>query len=265
MSKDLLRVGIAQMSSHVDPRYNVATLQSMLQKASAQNASAVFLPEGFYSLSDGKRCTPFAMEERQEWQSIAQLAKTYNIALLGGSSATLDGRKVYMRSLNFSRDGEMLGRYDKRNLFCFQGETRLVDESQIYTPGKTLCQFGLGPFEIGITICFDLRFPELFRQYRKQGVNLFSVSSAFAVETGKVHWHTLLKARAIENQSFVIAAAQTGTHTGGVKTYGHSLVVSPWGEVLLDMEDKEDIAFVDLDFNTIAKSRARLDSSPARI
>lgn len=257
------RVGIVQMCSAVDPRFNIAALQSYLQEAKEQKAKAVFLPEGFYTLSDGKRKSPFAMDEKNDWQSIAQLAKTYGLALVGGSSGTYSGQKTFMRSRNYNEKGELLGVYDKINLFKYQGKDRVADETQVYSKGKSLCSFDLGPFHLGMTICFDLRFPELFRAYHRKGVNLFSCSSAFAVSTGEKHWHVLLRSRAIENQSYVVAAAQSGTHASKIKTYGHSLIVNPWGEVIVDMKTEEGIAFADLDIKEVHRARTRLNSLPS--
>ena len=114
-------------------------------------------------------------------------------------------------------------------------------------------------FKIGLSICFDLRFPELFRNYSSQGANVLSISSAFTVPTGKAHWHTLVRARAIENQSYVVASAQWGKHNDKMSTFGHSLVVDPWGEVLVDAEEGEKIVFAEFSLDRIKSVRERLD------
>ena len=167
------------------------------------------------------------------------------------------------RSYNFSPEGKDLGFYDKMNLFSCDlskhPSNTVIDEGRVYTAGHTPVLLDIESFKLGLSICFDLRFPELFRLYSSQGANLLSISSAFTVPTGKAHWHTLVRARAIENQSYVVASAQWGKHNERMSTFGHSLIVDPWGEVLADAGEGEKIIFADLHLEKIATVRSRLN------
>jgi predicted amidohydrolase len=135
----------------------------------------------------------------------------------------------------------------------------VIDESKIYTAGTNPLLLDVLGMKIGISVCFDLRFPELFRLYSSMGANVLSISSAFTVPTGLAHWHTLVRARAIENQCFVVACGQYGEHNDKIKTFGHSLIVDPWGEILVDAGVGEKIVYADLNFERLNEVRSRLD------
>jgi deaminated glutathione amidase len=135
----------------------------------------------------------------------------------------------------------------------------VIDESRVYTRGTKSQMVDVLGFKLGLTICFDLRFPELFRAYSAAGANMLSISSAFTVPTGKAHWHTLVRARAIENQCYVIASAQWGQHNEKISTFGHSLIVDPWGEILADAQEGEKIIFAEVTLEKVEQVRARLN------
>jgi predicted amidohydrolase len=134
----------------------------------------------------------------------------------------------------------------------------VINEGDVYTAGSESRILELGDWKIGLSLCFDLRFPEMFREYTRRGCNLLTISSAFTRPTGKAHWHTLVRARAIENQSYVIACNQVGIHNEKIKTYGQSLIVDPWGEVLADMGEDEGYAVVELSLDRVAAIRQRM-------
>lgn len=259
-----MKIGVVQLQSVLDPQVNVSKIRSMLTEAKAQGATAVFLPEVFYSLGDGVNPTPYLVEgENEHFQAIRKLAVDSGLYLLGGSAATRVDGKVMNRAFNFSPTGELLTHYDKLNLFSVDlskhPSNTVLDEGRIYSAGKEAKLLQLDGFKIGISICFDLRFPELFRWYSSQGANVLSVSSAFTVPTGKAHWHTLLRARAIENQCYVVASAQWGQHNERISTFGHSLVIDPWGDILVDAGEGEKIVFADLSTEKLESVRARLN------
>lgn len=259
-----MKIGVIQLQSVLDPTKNLTKIRSFLQEAKSQGAKAVFLPEVFYSISDGTKPSPYLVEGHNEhYKNIQRLATDSGLYILGGSAATLVDGKILNRSYNFGPDGTELVTYDKMNLFAVDlskhPSNTVIDEARIYTRGNEPKILALDEFKIGLSICFDLRFPELFRTYSHLGANVLSISSAFTVPTGKAHWHTLVRARAIENQCYVIASAQWGQHNEKISTYGHSLIVDPWGEVLADAGEGEKIIFADLSLEKIEGIRARLN------
>ncbi len=259
-----MKIGVIQLRSVLDPKVNLETIRKFLVEAKAEDAKAVFLPEVFYSISDGTKASPYLVEGKNEhYQAIKNLAMDSGLYVLGGSAATLVDGKIMNRSYNFAPTGIEIETYDKMNLFAVDlskhPSNTIIDEARIYSAGKTPKTVELDGFKIGLSICFDLRFPELFRSYSSQGANVLSISSAFTVPTGKAHWHTLVRARAIENQSYVIASAQWGQHNEKISTFGHSLIVDPWGEVLADAEDGEKIIYAELSLEKINDVRSRLN------
>ncbi len=259
-----MKIGVIQLRSVLDPSENLAKIRNFLSEAKREGAEAVFLPEVFYSISDGTKPSPFLVEEKNEhYQAIRSLAVDSGLYILGGSAATKVAGKIMNRSYNFSPMGEEIAIYDKMNLFSVDlskhPSKTVIDEARIYTPGNTPKMIDVEGFKLGLTICFDLRFPELFRAYSADGATVLSISSAFTIPTGKAHWHTLVRARAIENQCYVIASAQWGQHNEKVSTFGHSLIVDPWGEVIADAGEGEKIIFGELSLEKIESVRERLN------
>lgn len=259
-----MKIAVIQLQSVLDPQVNLATIQKFLLEAKKQSAVAVFLPEVFYSISDGSKPTPHLIDGLNEhYVAIQNLAKVSGLYILGGSAATQVEGKILNRSYNFDPQGNEISIYDKMNLFSCDlsrhPSNTVVDETKVYTKGNKPQIIEVEGYKIGLSICFDLRFPELFRNYSFQGANVLSISSAFTVPTGKAHWHTLVRARAIENQSYVVASAQWGRHNEKLSTFGHSLIVDPWGEVLADAGEGEKIIFAEFSFDLLKSVRERLD------
>ena len=259
-----MKIGVVQMRSVLEPEVNLATIRKFLAEARENNATAVFLPEVFYSMSDGTKPTPYLVEgKNSHYEAIRKLALDSGLYILGGSAATMVSGKVMNRSYNFSPEGTEIATYDKMNLFTVDlskhPSNTVVDEARVYTAGNTPKMMPLNGFNIGLSICFDLRFPEIFRSYSIKGANVLSISSAFTVPTGKAHWHTLLRARAIENQCYVIASAQWGQHNEKLSTFGHSLIIDPWGEILADAGEGEKIIYGELSLDKIESVRSRLN------
>lgn len=258
-----MKIGVVQLRSVLDPAINLATIRKFLDGARSEGAEAVFLPEVFYSMSDGTKPTPYLIDGQNEhYEAIRRLAVDSGLYILGGSAATNMNGKIMNRSYNFDPHGNEMASYDKMNLFAVDlskhPSNTVVNETRVYTAGNTPKMISVRGFTIGLSICFDLRFPEVFRSYSSNGANILSISSAFTVPTGKAHWHTLVRARAIENQSYVVASAQWGQHNERMSTFGHSLIVDPWGEVLGDAGEGEKIIFADLSLEKVEAVRARM-------
>jgi predicted amidohydrolase len=247
-----MKIAVIQLTSVLDYKVNLATIRGMLKEAKELGAEAAFLPEVFYSMSDGVTPTPFLVVEGNEhYNEIKKLAIDFEMALIGGSAASLKNGKVVNRAYNFDKLGVDLGHYDKINLFACDLPNKKISEANNYTAGSEYKMVELDGSKIGLGICFDMRFSELGLHYRMQGAEILTYPAAFTVPTGKAHWHTLLKARAIENQCFVVAAAQWGHHNEKMQTYGHSLVVDPWGDIILDLTEGVKVGVVELDFSKI--------------
>jgi predicted amidohydrolase len=247
-----MKIAVLQLTSVLDYKINLKTISNFLKEAKELGAVAAFLPEVFYSMSDGVTPTPYLIDgENEHFNEIKKLATEFQIALVGGSAATLKNGKVVNRAYNFDKAGVDLGHYDKINLFACDLPNKKISEANNYTAGTDEKIIELDGHKIGLGICFDMRFSEMGLNYRKAGAEILTYPAAFTVPTGKAHWHTLLRARAIENQCYVIASAQWGHHNEKMQTYGHSLVIDPWGEVLLDLTEGEKVGVVDLDFSKI--------------
>lgn len=247
-----MKIAVIQLTSVLDFQKNLEKIRGFLTEAKTKNAEAVFLPEVFYSISDGLTPSPYLVETGNEhYNQIKKLATDFDIALLGGSAATKFQGKVVNRAFNFDKAGNDLGHYDKIHLFACDLPNKKISEAINYTAGSEYKVVEWNGIKIGLGICFDVRFSEQALFYRNQGAHILTYPAAFTVPTGKAHWHTLLRARAIENQCFVIASGQWGAHNEKIQTYGHSLVIDPWGDILLDLGEGEKIGVVDLDLSKI--------------
>lgn len=261
-----LRVGLVQMCVGRDVARNVADACAFVRDAAAQGAQYVQTPE-ITTLMETERTRLFAAVQPQEGNTaiaaFSALARELGIWLHIGSMAVLesDGR-LANRSLLFSPDGQLAARFDKIHMFDVTlpgGET--YRESKNYRPGATAVVADLPWARLGMTICYDLRFPYLYRKLAHAGARLIAIPSAFTVPTGQAHWQVLMRARAIETGTFVLAAAQAGKHEIGRSTYGHSIVVAPWGEVLAEGDGASTgVVFADIDMALVDEARGRVPS-----
>lgn len=256
----MIQLALLQMTSVLDCEANLAKVESAAYQCRKDGIRYLFLPECFYSMSDGTKASPHLVQENNDhFERIKSVAQKYGVALLGGSAATLAEGNVVNRAYNFNSKGENLGFYDKRKLFaCDLGKGKKITEADIYSSGSSAKLIACDDLNIGLGICFDVRFPHLAWSYREQRANMLTYSSAFTVPTGKAHWHTLLRARAIETQCFVVACAQYGENNERIKTYGHSLVVDPWGEILLDAKEGEGLHYCAINLSDVEKVRGRI-------
>lgn len=254
-----MKIGLLQLNSKLDPGPNLAAINSMIDEGIAVGVRTFFLPECFYSMSDGLAPTPYLIEgENEHYQAIKEIAASKRVALLGGSAASALGHQVINRNYNFNSAGDELVHYDKIHLFNCDLKDKNINEADIYTAGSIPQILDFEGFKIGLGICFDVRFSKMAHDYRMLGANVLTYSSAFTVPTGRAHWHTLLRARAIENQCYVIACAQWGKHNERIQTYGHSLVIDPWGEILVDAGEGEKLVTAELDLERISEVRKRI-------
>jgi deaminated glutathione amidase len=260
-----MKIAVHQMCSGVSSGKNTANMIGAINDASKAGAAMYFAPEMSVLIDrDRQRARDQIMVESvaANLQALQRAAQAAAIWIHLGSMPVLhdDGSgRLANRSLIIDSDGEIRGRYDKIHLFdvdLASGES--WRESSAYRGGDeaVVVETPIGP--MGLTICYDMRFPDLYSTYSKAGVVALAVPAAFTVPTGKAHWHSLLRARAIEAEAYVIAAAQSGIHEDGRQTYGHSLVVDPWGEILLDMGGGEGLGFADIDPKRIAEVRAQI-------
>jgi len=259
-----MRIALFQMTSGLDPAANMRALVDAVAQAKAGGAQMLFTPEMSGCL-DGNRHrseSVIATEEADEvLAAMRAAARTHGIWIHLGSLALRDTESDKRRNRGFLIDdqGEIRARYDKIHLFDVDLPTgESWRESNTYVAGEhaAIAQTPWG--KLGLSICYDLRFPDLFRALSNAGADIISVPAAFTVPTGEAHWHVLLRARAIESSAFVIATGQVGEHEDGRHTYGHSLVIDPWGTILLDGGDKAGLYFADLPLERLADVRARI-------
>lgn len=259
-----MRAAVFQSRTGIDPHANAVRLLAAMAEAKAGGADMLFTPEMSGLLDqDRKRAAAHLCEEADDrvLATVRDAASRHglwvhlgSLALKGGS----DGRLVN-RGFIIDDKGAIRARYDKIHLFDVDLPTgESWRESAAYAPGERSVIATTPWARIGLSICYDMRFPDLYRSLSDAGAELLSVPAAFTVPTGKAHWHVLLRARAIEAGAFVIAAGQCGQHDDGRSTFGHSLVVDPWGEVLLDMGEEEGVGFADIDLARLADVRARV-------
>ena len=258
-----LDIGLIQLCSSSDEAENIATASALIEKSAADGARLILTPENTAVMETRTGLLLAQARPEQDHAALRHftvLAKQLNVWLLIGSlTIKISQSKLANRSFLISPEG-IVARYDKIHMFdvdLASGES--YRESKNFQAGSAA---GLGKTPwglLGMTVCYDLRFPYLYRRLAQAGAAIISVPSAFTATTGKAHWHILLRARAIETGSFILAPAQAGHHTDGRETFGHSLAVDPWGEVLLDAGTLETGTFkVTLDLDKIAKARAAI-------
>ena len=260
----MTRIALFQSNTGIDPAENGAALVAAIGEAAEGDATMLFTPEMSGLLDRDSRRAAANLRVEEEDQVLAACraaAKKHGIWVHLGSLAVLVGDgKVANRGFVIDRNGNIQARYDKIHLFDVDLPTgESWRESAVYRAGeKSVVVNGTPVGKLGLTICYDLRFPTLFARLAEADADLISVPAAFTVPTGKAHWHTLLRARAIEAGLFVVAAAQVGHHADGRNTFGHSLVIDPWGDVLLDMGEESGVGFADVDLSRITDVRSRI-------
>ncbi len=258
--KRSVKVAVAQMTSGNQLERNLEKMRLWTETAAKQGAEIVVFPEMAYFMGAKPECAAVVQKFSELIQTFAGWAKEFKITLLPGSLREPGTNRPFNTLPVLTPDGKVATSYRKIFLFKAQLPDRVYNEGQECQPGSNPILWK----NLGLAICYDLRFPELFRALKKQGAEILVVPAAFTVPTGEAHWSVLLRARAIENQCFVVAPAQTGKLGDNRLTYGHSQVISPWGEVLLDLQDKEGFAVAELDVSALDEARKRVDSWASR-
>ncbi len=261
------RLAVAQMQSGIDPAANAAELTSLVEQAAGEGAAMLFTPEMTGLLDrDRKRAAASIVAEANDptLASAREAAARHGIWLAIGSLALKgeqDGLWVN-RSLLVDNAGNIAARYDKMHMFdvdLASGES--WRESNAYQAGSDIAVASTPAGTLGLTVCYDIRFPALFEELGRALCDIIAIPAAFTVPTGKAHWHVMQRARAIEASAYVVGAAQVGKHADGRETYGHSLVVDPWGEVLIDLGGEGPrLGFAEIDPERIAQVRAQVPS-----
>lgn len=251
-----LKVAAIQMVSATDLDKNLDTACRLIEKAKSLGAELVVLPEYFCFMGKTDKDKLKLVEEHGNGEIqryLSALARENAIHIVGGSMPiqSSDPLRPLSRCYVYADNGDVLSYYDKVHLFDVNVEdgTRNYRESKHCMPGEEVASFNMLGQKAGVAICYDIRFPEMFRQFAQQGCQLIFVPAAFTQVTGEAHWHVLLRARAIENQVFIIAAAQGGKHQNQRETYGHSCIVSPWGEVIAEHSYGSGVVFAELDLD----------------
>jgi len=265
----MLRVGIIQLNTGNQITAAVDAAETLIREAAADGAMLVTTPETTHLMEmDRTAVLEKARFEADDLglQRFQALASELGVWLhIGSLIIKVGDDKLANRAFMISPDGGIRARYDKLHLF----DVNLPDgesyrESRLYRPGDKAVLVDTPFGKIGLTICYDLRFPHLYRTLAEEGASMIMVPAAFTVKTGEAHWHTLLRARAIETGAFLLAAAQVGNHDTGRSTYGHSLAVDPWGEVIADAGDRlqngSGVVLVDLDLAKVARTRLTMPS-----
>ena len=258
-----MKIAALQMVSTPDVGRNLDAAAQLIARAAAAGAQLVALPEYFCLMGrrdDDKLAIAEAPGDGPIQRFLSAQAQQHGLWIVGGTLPLRTGsaQRVHNSSLVFAPDGSLAARYDKMHLFAFDNGREQYDEGRVLEAGSQPVALQAGPLRVGLSVCYDLRFPELYRKLMQPPCDLLCVPSAFTYTTGQAHWELLLRARAVENQCVVLAPAQGGTHESGRRTWGHSMIVDPWGEVLALQAEGEGVVLASVDGERLAAVRAQL-------
>ncbi len=263
----IIRIAITQMTSTDDHLLNLARMKELALEAASGGACMVFFPENalYFRVGGAAQLPMFALED-EIWQELGDIAKTYNLNLFLGSVAVPSSSGLPTASTVWiSPLGKCQVVYSKTHMFDVDVAGQMpVRESEVFKPGTGPASLEVAGVRLGFSICYDVRFSNLYAEYARKEVDLILVPSAFLTTTGQAHWEVLVRARAIESQAFLVAPAQVGTHRSNAypdsvrKTHGHSMVVNPWGQVMVDMGETTGVHCVDIDLNLIESVRQQI-------
>ncbi len=245
-----MNLSLIQLTVGSDYCKNLKRSNDLLYKSLDNNPDLILFPECFLFLSN-KNTFSISMND-ESINSFKEFAKKNNVNLLLGSLPIKEKNNLYNRSIVIDENGEIISLYDKIHMFDVTlKNNETYKESDVYTPGRKLKKFKINEITIGHSICYDLRFPKLYRALAKNGCKIIVIPSAFTYTTGKAHWHTLVRSRAIENGVYIVAPNQWGTNNEKRSTYGHSMVVNPWGDIIAEAEDEETILNCNIDMSKV--------------
>lgn len=258
-----MRVAVCQVNSRTDRAANLATARELLERAEGAGADLAVLPEYVDYLGPASGEPKPEPVDGEFAAFFAEAARSLRMWVLAGSfhEASPDPARTYNTSLVFDRAGALAATYRKIHLYDVGIPGRVTyEESRTVAPGTDLVAVDIEGVRVGLSICYDLRFPELYRALAIDGATVLVVPAAFMLHTGRDHWEVLLRARAIENQCYVVAAGQIGDHDPGRTCYGRSMVIDPWGTVMAQAPDEVGVTVADLDLDRLARIRAELPS-----
>jgi predicted amidohydrolase len=259
-----LLAGVVQVTSGADLEHNLERCRTLIENAAEMGADLIVLPENFAFLGEHETAKMAVAEavpgDGRILSTMRQIARDQGVALvLGGMPEAVSATHVHNTSVYLDEQGEIRGIYRKIHLFDVAiPDGAVYKESNSVKPGDEAVVVPAPFGGVGLTICYDLRFPELYRTLVRDGARILTVPAAFTLHTGRDHWHPLLRARAIENLAFVLAAAQFGRHNAKRVTYGHACIIDPWGHVLAEVGDREGVAVAELDFDYQDRMRREL-------
>jgi nitrilase len=263
-----MKIAAIQMTSGPNLQDNIATATRLIQEAVTAGANLVLLPE-YWAIMGMREQDKVDLAKSPDAklmpEFMSQQARMHGIYLIGGTIpiTSPETNKVYNSTLVFNPEGLSVARYDKIHLFGFTKDAESYQESSSILAGSKPVSVEFDSYKVGLSICYDLRFPELYRSFG--AMDLIVVPSAFTYTTGSVHWEILLRARAIENQCYVLAAAQVGHHPNGRRTWGHSMLVNPWGQIVSELPESEGIVVGDMDLQLIQEVRRNLPALKHRV
>jgi len=262
---EAIPVAAIQLNSAEDPRHNIEAVAYWVERASTAGAKLAVLPENFaYFGAEARRCElaePLGDADAPIQSALVRLARKHGIALVAGGwpERSADPKRPYNTLTVYDAYGELSGHYRKIHLFDVDlASGTAYRESASTTAGSDVSVVKVAGVNLGLSICYDLRFPELYRRLSELGAEVVCVPAAFTAETGRDHWHLLNRSRAVESQSWVIAAGQWGRHGNNRHTYGHSLIVDPWGTVVAEALDRPGFIVADIDLDWLRAVRERL-------
>jgi predicted amidohydrolase len=257
-----LKVALIQYAATNDKGANLAQALGLAQKALDIGAEFILLPEIFNFRASAASNQGLFLKAREKipgpsTQVFMALAKKYRVPILLGSILEkAPGASAYNTCVYIDSRGKIAAKYRKIHLFDARISGNIIRETDFFRPGQRPVTASIGPFKMGLSVCYDLRFPDLYQHYARRGVNILTVPSCFTKKTGEAHWEALLRARAIENLSYVLAPAQIGSDDRGIQAYGHSMIVSPWGEIIAQGSlGGEEIIFGEIRIEEIEKAR----------
>lgn len=270
-----MKIAALQMVSSTALADNLATARHLLEQAAGAGAELAVLPEYFGAMGwrdTDKLAWAESLGQGTVQSFLADAARQLGLWVVGGTLplACADAQRVRNTTLVYNPGGQCVARYDKIHLFRFDNGHERYDEGARIEPGTEPVVFTLvarngQPWRVGLSVCYDLRFPELFRAHARAGADLLLVPSAFTFTTGQAHWELLLRARAIENQAYVLAPAQGGVHENGRHTWGHSMLIDPWGEVLAQRAQGAGVVLGELQAQRLQQVRTQLPALEHRV
>ena len=260
-----MKFAAAQMNSNDCVDDNLLLSESLIKQAKKEGADIVLLPENFAFMGYPKQLVEEIMEDFEDGpiqKSISELARKLQIWIIAGSVPIISPNtdRSFARSIVYDDQGKVVNYYDKIHLFDVEIEGKQYNESFSIVPGKQPVTVKTPWCTIGLSICYDVRFPELYRSYSDMGIDVLTIPSAFTEETGLAHWETLLSSRAIENLSYVVASAQWGKHYGSRRTYGHTMIINPWGKIIDQLDTGDGIVISDIDLEELRSIRQSFPS-----